>query len=117
MAVAHLMLAKDRGIGLLYAACIVIGLSDGILWSIGPLLTSKLFGMQSAGRIFGSVVIAAACFALLLSLGVEPAVYQHHTAPNTTDCAGDACFAVSHYVAASLGSAAVLIAAHLHLTL
>ena len=41
MAAAHLMLVRDRGTGLLYFACIVIGLSDGILWSLGPLLTSK----------------------------------------------------------------------------
>ena len=60
-------------------------------------------------------MIAAACFALLLSLGVEPVVYNKHTARNATDCMGDACFAVSHYVAASLGAVAVLIAVNLHL--
>lgn len=117
MATGHLMLAKDLGVGLLYAACVGIGLSDGIMWSVGPLLTSKLFGMRSAGKIFGSVVIAAACFALLLSLLVEPAVYQQHTAPNMTDCIGGACFAASHYTAAGIGVAATMCAAWLHIAL
>lgn len=117
MAMGHLMLAKDFGVGLLYAACVGIGLSDGIMWSVGPLLTSKLFGMRSAGKIFGSVVIAAACFALLLSLVVEPAVYQQHTAPNMTDCIGEACFAASHYTAAGIGVAATMCAAWLHIAL
>lgn len=117
MATGHLMLAKDLGVGLLYAACVGIGLSDGIMWSVGPLLTSKLFGMRSAGKIFGSVVIAAACFALLLSLVVEPAVYQQHTAPNMTDCIGEACFAASHYTAAGIGVAATMCAVWLHIAL
>lgn len=117
MATGHLMLAKDLGVGLLYAACVGIGLSDGIMWSVGPLLTSKLFGMRSAGKIFGSVVIAAACFALLLSLVVEPAVYQQHTAPNMTDCIGEACFAASHYTAAGIGVAAIMCAVWLHIAL
>lgn len=117
MVTGHLMLAKDLGVGLVYAACVGIGLSDGIMWSVGPLLTSKLFGMRSAGKIFGSVVIAAACFALLLSLVVEPAVYQQHTAPNMTDCIGEACFAASHYTAAGIGIAAIMCAVWLHIAL
>jgi hypothetical protein len=86
MVIGHMMLAKNVGVWVLYTACIVIGLSDGICWSIGPLLVAHLFGLKAAGKIFGAIVLAAACFALLLSLGVEPAVYQQHGAlPSLTE--------------------------------
>jgi hypothetical protein len=116
MAAGHLMLVRDVGVGMLYAACVFIGLSDGVCWSLSPLLVSKLFGLKSAGKIFGAVVLSAACFALLLSFWVQPTVYQKH-AQNATDCVGDVCFATSHWVAAAFGSVAVVVSGLLHVWL
>ena len=113
MVIAQLMLATDRGPPLLYLACVVTGLSDGIVWSLAPLLTGRLFGLAAAGRNFGMIVLSAACFALLLSLGLEPAVYEAHREPGAAGCLGVECFALTHYVAAGLGGVGVAVSIHL----
>merc|ERR1712190_408263 len=74
MVLGELLLQFSDGVGQLYVACAVFGLSDGIMWSLGPLLTGKSFGLRSAGRNFGFVVLGAATFALLLGFGLEPAI-------------------------------------------
>ena len=114
MSVAQLLLAAaDTDTGM-YVACIVLGLSDGIMWSLGPLLTGKLFGMKHSGKNFGMVVLAAAIFALALSLSLEPRVYQAHVSAGGKECFGKACFALTHYVCAALGVGALLAVGSLH---
>mmetsp|Transcript_111208 Transcript_111208/g.309712 ORF Transcript_111208/g.309712 Transcript_111208/m.309712 type:complete len:564 (+) Transcript_111208:109-1800(+) len=99
----------------LYIACVPLGLSDGIMWTLGPLLTGKAFGLRSSGRNFGLIVLSAATFALLLLLGLEPTVYSAHLQPGESVCHGAGCFGLTHGVTAGLNVSAVLTAALLHL--
>ena len=56
------------------------------------------------------IVLAAACFALLLGLGIEPAVYEAHREPGAPGCLGVRCFALTHCVTAGLGGVGTVLA-------
>lgn len=98
-----------------YVACIILGLADGIMWTLGPLFTGKAFGLRASGKNFGLVVLAAACFALLLMLGLEPAVYHAHLRPGETVCYGVGCFQLTHAFVCMLSLVVSVVAALLHL--
>jgi len=114
MIFAQMLLASSHSVGALYAACVLIGASDGIMWGLGPLLSSKAFGLASAGRNFGFVVLGAACFTLVLSFGLEPTVYQAHTPPGANVCTGHGCFQATLWVSANLGLIGAVAAMVLH---
>lgn len=97
------MVMLISGTGPLLVACGLLGISDGIMWSVGPFLTVKCFGLKNAGKNFGFVVIAAATFVLLFSLGVEPSVFNAHKADGESDCTGPSCFTITHVLIATSG--------------
>ena len=37
----QVLLARDDGTALLYLACAVVGLSDGVMWSLSPLYVDR----------------------------------------------------------------------------
>jgi len=114
MIFAQVLLASSHRVGVLYAACVLVGASDGIMWGLGPLLSSKAFGLASAGRNFGFVVLGAACFTLVLSFGLEPTVYQAHTPPGAKVCTGHGCFGATLWASAGLGLFGTVAAVVLH---
>merc|ERR1719464_1895709 len=114
MALGEVFLATSHSAVNLYLACVVIGISDGIMWSLGPLLTGKAFGLVSAGRNFGFIVLAAAAFTIILSFGLEPTVYQAHVPDGQTACKGHGCFGATFWTAAALGIAGAGAALFLH---
>lgn len=113
--VGQILLAGGSSIGL-YIACAMLGLSDGIMWTMGPLFVGKAFGLERVGRHFGITVLSAALFQATLSLGLEPFVYQQHTSPGETDCVGSSCFAATHWTACANACVAVAAALHVHFT-
>jgi len=114
MILGMVLLASSHSVGALYVACVLIGASDGIMWGLGPLLAGMAFGLRSAGRNFGFVVLGAACFSLLLSFGLEPTVYQAHTPPDAKVCTGHGCFGATLWVSAGLGLVGTAAAVVLH---
>ncbi|CAK0811024.1 unnamed protein product, partial [Prorocentrum cordatum] len=94
------------GVAPLYAACALLGVSDGAMWSTGPLLVGHTFGLRSAGRLFGLVVLAAAGFTLVFMLGVEPWVYKAHVPPGGGACRGPECFRQTHLLIGACGAVA-----------
>jgi len=114
MILGEVLLASSHSVGTLYAACVLVGASDGIMWGLGPLLSGMAFGLRSAGRNFGFVVMGAACFTLLLSFGLEPTVYQAHTPPDAKVCTGHGCFGATLWASAGLGLVGTAAAVVLH---
>jgi len=115
MILGMVLLASSHSVGALYAACVLIGASDGIMWGLGPLLAGMAFGLRSGGRNFGFVVLGAVCFTLLLSFGLEPTVYQAHTRPGAKVCTGHGCFGATLWASAGLGCIGTAAAVVLHL--
>merc|ERR1719277_2206992 len=113
--VGQILLAGGSSTGL-YIACAMLGLSDGIMWTMGPLFVGKAFGLERVGRHFGITVLSAALFQATLSLGLEPFVYHQHTAPGEHVCFGSSCFAATHWTACAAAAVAVAAALHVHFT-
>jgi len=98
----------------LYVACALLGASDGMMWTAGPLYVARVFGLQHVGFNFGVAVLGAAVFQAGLSLLIEPAVYTAHLQPGEEVCHGAACFANLHWIAFGLACCAVVGAVHIH---
>eukprot|EP00931_Biecheleriopsis_adriatica_P056493 TRINITY_DN33476_c0_g1_i1.p1 TRINITY_DN33476_c0_g1~~TRINITY_DN33476_c0_g1_i1.p1 ORF type:complete len:513 (+),score=79.01 TRINITY_DN33476_c0_g1_i1:65-1603(+) len=112
--VGQLLLTTASGkSALVYLASIMLGMSDGLMWSLGPLLTGQLFGLKNVGRNFGVVVASAAVFQCALSLGLEPLVYDSHKQSGEVHCIGNSCFTWTHGTSAVLAMLAFFLAAHL----
>mmetsp|Transcript_11360 Transcript_11360/g.28238 ORF Transcript_11360/g.28238 Transcript_11360/m.28238 type:complete len:510 (-) Transcript_11360:391-1920(-) len=111
--VGQILLAAGSSVGL-YIACAMLGLSDGIMWTMGPLFIGKAFGLQRVGRHFGVTVLSAAIFQAALSLGLEPFVYRQHTLAGETVCFGNSCFAATHWTACAAACVAIAAALHVH---
>jgi len=112
-AIGQILLAGGSSAGL-YIACATLGLSDGIMWTMGPLFVGKAFGLEHVGRNFGITVLSAALFQASFSLGLEPLVYRQHKAPGETVCMGSSCFGTTHRIACIFAGVAVLAALHVH---
>lgn len=111
---AQLILALTSDVVFLYIMCVPLGLGHGLMWTIGPFLSGKAFGLKAAGKNFGMIVLGAATFALTLMLGVVAAVKQAHIQPGEQVCVGPDCYRLSHIVTASLDGLALGLAICLH---
>lgn len=107
------LLVASGDVNAMYAACVLVGLSDGVMWTLGPLYTGKLFGLPAAGRNFGLVILSAAAWGLALSLYVEPLFFYRH-AQGGVDCYGAKCFEGLHFVSIGALVAAFAAACFLH---
>jgi len=94
-------------------ACALFGFSDGIGWTVVPLLTGKLFGLRSSATNFGLVVLGAAFFIMVVNPLFVSSVVRSHIQPGETICHGKACYALAQWVLAGLGVSATFAAVHI----
>jgi MFS family permease len=75
--IGQLLFALDSEV-LLFAACVALGVSDGLFWGSLPVVSNRVFGLRNSGGIYGMLVCFGAVGFITLSLGVQPAVYDRH---------------------------------------
>ena len=78
---------------LLFAAVVIVGVSDGFFWASLPIVCNSLFGLKNSGGIYGMLNCLGAVGFISLSLGVQPAVYSSNSSVGMMECdAGVLCF-------------------------
>jgi len=97
---SQLVLCVDIAI-LIFPGCVLLGLSDGCVWTSLPWLTGKVFGLKHMGSIFGTIVCIGASGTIGLSYVLEPLVYNAHITVGT-ECYGIDCFRITHIICAAL---------------
>ena len=84
---------------LLFAAVVIVGVSDGFFWASLPIVCNSLFGLKNSGGIYGMLNCLGAVGFISLSLGVQPAVYSSNSSVGMMECdAGVLCFRGFHLV-------------------
>ena len=84
---------------LLFAAVVIVGVSDGFFWASLPIVCNSLFGLKNSGGIYGMLNCLGAVGFISLSLGVQPAVYSSNSSAGMMECdAGVLCFRGFHLV-------------------
>merc|ERR1712190_274854 len=112
MSLGQLFMAASTSNVCFLVACALFGFSDGIGWTVVPLLTGKLFGLRSSATNFGLVVLGAAFFIMVVNPLFVSSVVRNHIQPGETVCYGRACYSLSQRVIAGLGLIATLAAVY-----
>lgn len=98
--IGQVLFSLDSSIAL-FLGVPAIGCSDGFFWTSLPVASIRIFGAKHSGSIFGMVMCFGTIGIVLISYGVQPAVYDAHMHPGDTECLeGIACFAVYHLICA-----------------
>lgn len=94
----------------LFVGCVLLGVSDGVIWSVVPSVFIQLFTVKRASTFFSISVLTSAVMCVVLVNAVEPTVYSAHPVdPVTGECAsGLGCFRITHVIALWLACVAVL---------
>merc|ERR1712113_1345404 len=103
MVAAQINLISDSSADALLGSCLLIGISNGTLRCLAPLITGKLFGPKFEARNFGCIALGTAVFGLLFTCVLDPLVYDAHSQDSTRFCSGSGCFASTHLVVAGAG--------------
>eukprot|EP00937_MAST-01D_sp_MAST-1D-sp2_P002333 g2333.t1 len=110
----ELALVFDVGV-LLPVSAALLGLSDGVIWCSSAWLVMKTFGATHTAAIYGVVVFFVAIFSVIMSYGVETAVYASQPSRSAGDgqreCAtGIHCFRTTHIIACAVNAVAIVVA-------
>jgi len=81
---------------------ILVGLSYGSFWSLGPSILGDLFGGKNFGIIYGMTSLAPAAGSYAFAVGLASTMYQHEIQGGGNTCYGPQCFRATFLILALL---------------